>query len=222
MWSGVWFTYNRDSRYWRLNVQFKILLLDLGTFLIVGQKKFTGRAKTFLNEIILGGRKITAEKGQVDKETYLRFHSLLALVKDAFVFPAKARQHWEDETALICVEFWESMWIRSHDAARIKFLRFCQRKVTLESFMKTLSWIPHCVQVLVQARTVVRDVRLNLVLLSWNPNAWNELWELFLMKGKSRKSKKNWESAGWSRTGWEFMSGFWNQFRLNDNEEILF
>lgn len=41
---------------------FKTLLLDLGTFFIVGQKKIAGRAETFLSEIFLSGRKITAEK----------------------------------------------------------------------------------------------------------------------------------------------------------------
>lgn len=30
----------RDMGYWRLNVHFKVFMLDLGTFLIVGQKKF--------------------------------------------------------------------------------------------------------------------------------------------------------------------------------------
>lgn len=49
-------------------------MLDLGTLLIVGQQKFLTRAETFLREIIfLGGRNIMAEKGQVYKETSLRF-----------------------------------------------------------------------------------------------------------------------------------------------------
>lgn len=55
---------------------------------MVGQKKFTGRAETFLSEIIFGGRNIMAEKGQDYKETSLRFCSVLALVKDAFLFLA--------------------------------------------------------------------------------------------------------------------------------------
>lgn len=59
----------------------------------MGQKKFTGRAETFLSEIILSGRNVMTEKGQVYKETPLRFRSILASVKDVFLPPAQAR-HW--------------------------------------------------------------------------------------------------------------------------------
>lgn len=55
------------------------------SFPLMDQKKFTGRTKTFLSEIILSGRNIMARKGEMYRETSVRFHSFLASVKDGFL-----------------------------------------------------------------------------------------------------------------------------------------
>lgn len=76
----------RDIGYWRLNVHFKILLLDLGTSLTEYQKKISTTAETFLNKIILhSGGNIMTEKGQLGNKT----------VEILEVLPPTQERHWE-------------------------------------------------------------------------------------------------------------------------------
>lgn len=78
----VWFT-QQKQRLWKTECPVRDFVARFRNFLLTEQKKFSGRTKTFLSEIILSERNIIAGKGQTYKETSVRFHSFLASVKDA-------------------------------------------------------------------------------------------------------------------------------------------
>lgn len=163
----------RDIGYWRLNVHFKILLLDLGTSLTEYQKKISTTAETFLNKIILhSGGNIMTEKGQLGNKT----------VEILEVLPPTQERHWET-----------SVW---------SWINLCG---VLGTYLSLKSWFLRTKFQRFKPRAVLRCIRLDLMLLTGNPSAWDQVWWLFFMHTKCSKTKKNTESTKQSRTGLELI-----------------